>query len=154
MQAWMIWVMVAAGLGVAELVATTLDLALLGIAALSAAGLAALGLPVGIQFLGFCISAVLLMALVRPVVRRHMVNTPPVRSGVARLVGKEAVTLTDVARNSGRVRIGGEEWTARPYDSDLVIPKDTTVEIFAIDGATALVYPREEPLLREDLWQP
>lgn len=154
MHAWMIWVAVAAGLGVAELVATTLDLALLGVAALAAGGLAAIGLPIGIQFLGFCISAVLLMALVRPVVRRHMLSTPPVRSGVARLVGKEAITLTDVARDSGRVRIGGEEWTARPYDSDLVIPKNTAVEIFAIEGATALVYPREDPVLREDLWQP
>ncbi|WP_229669658.1 NfeD family protein [Microlunatus endophyticus] len=141
----MIWVAVAAGLGVAELVATTLDLALLGVAALAGAGLAALGLPIGFQFLGFCISAVLLMAVVRPVVRRHMLTGPPIRSGVARLIGKEAVTLTDVARDSGRVRIGGEEWTARPYDSDLVIPKDTTVEVFAIDGATALVHPRELP---------
>lgn len=148
MHAWMIWVAIAAGLGVAELVATTLDLALLAVAALAAAGAAAIGLPIGIQFLGFCISAVLLMALVRPVVRRHLLTGPPVRSGVARLVGKEAVTLTDVARNSGRVRIGGEEWTARPYDSDLVIPKDTTVDVFAIEGATALVYPREDP------WQP
>ncbi|GAB3926194.1 membrane protein [Microlunatus endophyticus] len=145
MHAWMIWVAVAAGLGVAELVATTLDLALLGVAALAGAGLAALGLPIGFQFLGFCISAVLLMAVVRPVVRRHMLTGPPIRSGVARLIGKEAVTLTDVARDSGRVRIGGEEWTARPYDSDLVIPKDTTVEVFAIDGATALVHPRELP---------
>jgi len=145
MHAWMIWVAVAAGLGVAELVATTLDLALLGVAALAGAGLAALGLPVGFQFLGFCVSAVLLMAVVRPVVRRHMLTGPPIRSGVARLIGKEAVTLTDVARDSGRVRIGGEEWTARPYDSDLVIPKDTTVEVFAIDGATALVHPRELP---------
>lgn len=148
MHAWMIWVAIAAGLGVAELVATTLDLALLGVAALAAAAFASIGMPIGIQFLSFCISAVLLMALVRPVVRRHLLTAPPVRSGVARLVGKEAITLTDVARNSGLVRIGGEEWTARPYDSDLVIPKDTTVEIFAIDGATALVYPREDP------WQP
>jgi len=153
MQAWMIWVAIAAGLGVAELVATTLDLALLGVAALAAAGLAAVGLPIGIQFLGFFFSAVLLMALVRPVVRRHALTTPPVRSGVARLVGKEAVTLTDVAWNTGLVKIGGEEWTARPYDSELVIPKDTTVEVFAIDGATALVYPRDDPLQREDSWQ-
>lgn len=150
----MIWVVIAAGLGVAELVATTLDLALLGVAALSAAGLAAFGLPVGIQFLGFFVSAVLLMALVRPVVRRHALTTPPIRTGVARLVGKEAITLTDVARNTGLVKIGGEEWTARPYDSDLVIPKDTTVEVFAIEGATALVYPRDDPFQREDLWQP
>jgi membrane protein implicated in regulation of membrane protease activity len=145
MQAWLIWVFVAAGLGVAELATTTMDLVLLAVAALSAAGIAAIGLPIWLQFFTFCIVTVVMMAVVRPVVRRHLLPATPIRTGVARLVGKEAITLTEVGRNSGRVKIGGEEWTARPYDSDLVIPKDTTVEVFEIDGATALVYPREDP---------
>jgi membrane protein implicated in regulation of membrane protease activity len=41
------------------------------------------------------------------------------------------------------VRIGGEEWSARPYDETLTIPKGTTVDVLQIEGATALVYPRE-----------
>ena len=66
------------------------------------------------------------------------------RSGVAALVGREAIVLTEVDRQSGRVRIGGEEWTARPYDPDVVIPPGTYVDVFAIEGATALVHPRED----------
>ena len=48
--------------------------------------------------------------------------------------------------HSGRVRIGGEEWSARSYDETdetLVIPVGRTVDVMQIEGATALVYPRE-----------
>lgn len=148
MQAWLVWMMLAGGLGVAELAVGTLDLALLAVAALAAAGVGALGLPIGIQFLTFCVTAMLLLVLVRPIARRHLARTPLIRSGTAALVGKEAVTLTDVAREDGRVRIGGEEWTARPYAADEVIPEGTVCDVFAIEGATALVHPREEPWLR------
>ena len=50
-----------------------------------------------------------------------------------------AVRLLDV----GLFRIGGEEWSARSYDETLVIPVGITVDVMQIEGATALVYPRE-----------
>ena len=59
-----------------------------------------------------------------------------VRSGTTRLIVK-------VTAHDGRVRIGGEEWSARAYDESLVIPVGTTVDVIQIEGATALVYPRE-----------
>jgi membrane protein implicated in regulation of membrane protease activity len=65
------------------------------------------------------------------------------RTGTAALVGRPAVVLDEVSEHSGRVRIGGEEWSARPYDENLVIPTGTKVDVMQIDGATALVYPRE-----------
>ncbi|HEY9291990.1 MAG TPA: NfeD family protein [Microlunatus sp.] len=145
MQAWLIWLAVAAGLGFVELAAMTLDFALLAVAALAAAGVAAIGLPVGVQFLTFFLVAVLMALLVRPVARRHLTRAPAIRSGTAALVGRSALTLTEVGRDSGRVKIGGEEWSARAYDADLVIPQGTTVDVFAIEGATALVYPQEAP---------
>jgi membrane protein implicated in regulation of membrane protease activity len=144
MQGWLVWLLIAAALGAAELLSGTLDLVLLACAALIAGGTAALGLPVGLQFVAFCISAVLVIIVVRPIARRAITRGPVMRSGVAALVGREAVVLTEVDRQSGRVRIGGEEWTARPYDPDVVIPPGTYVDVFAIEGATALVHPREE----------
>lgn len=152
MFAWLIWLAIAGGLGAVELIATTFDFALLAVAALAAAGVAALGLGIAPQFLTFCIVAVLLLVLVRPLVRRHLQQAPPVRSGVAALVGKEGLTLTEVARHSGRVKIGGEEWTARPYDAHLVIPEGATVDVFAIEGATALVHPQDEIIAQENVW--
>ncbi len=131
MPAWLVWLVIALVLGAAETLTATLDLVLVAVAA---------GM-----FGAFALSAVLLVLVVRPVARRQLVQGPPVRDNVAALVGCEAVALTEVTRSSGLVRLRGEEWTARPYDADLVIPKGATVDVLAIDGATALVYPQEEP---------
>jgi membrane protein implicated in regulation of membrane protease activity len=51
--------------------------------------------------------------------------------------------LEEVTGHTGRVRIGGEVWSARSYDESLVIPVGRIVDVMQIDGATALVYPRE-----------
>jgi hypothetical protein len=34
-------------------------------------------------------------------------------------------------------------WSSRPYDETLVIPVGASVDVLLIEGATALVYPRE-----------
>jgi membrane protein implicated in regulation of membrane protease activity len=145
MQSWFLWLILAAVLGTAEVMTATLDLLLLALAALAAAGAAGLGLGIGLQLLVFAVTAAAMITLVRPVARRHLLSHPQLRSGVAALVGREAVVLRQVGREPGRVRIGGEEWSARSYDPDLVIPEGTTVDVFAIEGATALVHPREDP---------
>ncbi|HET6298018.1 MAG TPA: NfeD family protein [Kribbella sp.] len=145
MQSWLLWLTIAAVLGIAELMTATLDLLLLAVAALAAAALGALGLGIGLQLLAFAVTAAAMITLVRPVARRHLTGTPQLRTGVAALIGREAVVLSPVGRDPGRVRIGGEEWTARSYDPDLLIPAGTRVDVFAIEGATALVHPREEP---------
>ncbi|GAA1596673.1 NfeD family protein [Kribbella sancticallisti] len=145
MQSWHLWLMVAGLLGVAELMTATLDLLLLAVAALAAGGAAALGLGLALQLVAFGVTAAAMITLVRPVARRHLTSYPQLRTGVAALIGKEAVVLSPVGREPGRVRIGGEEWSARSYDPDLMIPAGTTVDVFAIEGATALVHPREDP---------
>ncbi len=58
-------------------------------------------------------------------------------------MGKPAQVLTAVSGTGGRVRIDGEEWTARSYDETLVISPGTTVDVIEISGATAIVYPRD-----------
>lgn len=145
MQSWLLWLAIAAVLGTVELLTATLDLALLAVAALAAAGAAAIGLGTGLQLLAFAVTAVAMITLVRPVARRSLTRTPQLRSGTAALIGREAIVLSPVGRDTGLVRIGGEEWTARAYDPDLVLPAGTTVDVFAIEGATALVHPREDP---------
>jgi len=145
MQSWVLWLIVAAVLGSAELMTATFDLLLLAVAALAAAGIAALGLGVGFQVLAFVVTAAAMVTLVRPVARRHLTGHPQLRTGVAALMGREAVVLAPCDRDAGRVRIGGEEWSARAYDPGLTIPTGTRVDVFAIEGATALVHPQEEP---------
>ena len=145
MQSWILWVIVAAVLGTAELMAATFDLLLLALAALAAGAIAGIGLGIGFQVLTFAVTAATLAVLVRPVARRHLTGHPQLRTGVAALIGREAVVLAPCDRDAGRVRIGGEEWSARSYDPHLHIPAGTRVDVFAIEGATALVHPQEEP---------
>ena len=107
------------------------------------AGLAAVGLPVVLQVVVFAVVAVSGVVLVRPVALRHMSQPQLERFGVDALVGKRAYVVREVTDRDGRVRIDGEEWTARPFDESLVIPVGAAVDVMRISGTTAFVYPRE-----------
>ena len=52
--------------------------------------------------------------------------------------------MTQVDRNGGQVRIGGEVWSARTYDTSQVIPAGGRGDVVEIDGATAVVLPLED----------
>ena len=62
-----------------------------------------------------------------------------VRTGVAALVGTEAVVLEAVDGRDGRIKLAGEVWSARAYDGDSVFSVGQRVHVLEIDGATALV---------------
>lgn len=143
MLSWIVWLIVAAVLGVAELLTTTLAFGLIAVAAVVAAvvGTVHLGLP--LQLAAFVASAAAGLGVVRPIAMRHIKQPPQLRTGTAALVGRTAIVLEEVTEHGGRIRIGGEEWSSRPYDDSLVIPVGTKVDVMQIDGATALVYPRE-----------
>ncbi len=143
MHWWVIWLVIAGVLGVAELLTLTLALGMIAGAALVTAVPAALGLPVPAQFGVFAVSVAVAMGVGWPAARRHRRQPPHLRTGTAALVGRSALVLEEVSAHSGRVKIGGEEWSGRSYDETLVIPAGTTVDVMQIDGATALVYPRE-----------
>jgi membrane protein implicated in regulation of membrane protease activity len=143
MNAWIAWLIVAAVLGVAELMTTTFALGIIAVAALVAAGVGGLQAGLPFQLLAFVVAAGAGLGFVLPVARRHIRQPPLLRTGTAALVGKRASVLEEVTGHTGRVRIGGEIWSARSYDETLVIPTGATVDVMQIEGATALVYPRE-----------
>jgi membrane protein implicated in regulation of membrane protease activity len=144
MDVWLVWLLLAAALGAAELFTLSAALGLLGGAAAITAAAAALGLPVPVQLLVFVAGAGAGIWLVRPVVLRHLHAPPTERFGVDALVGRTAHVVRDVSGQGGTVRIDGDEWTARPYDPYApVIPAGAIVSVMAIRGATALVYPKD-----------
>ena len=61
------------------------------------------------------------------------------RTGTDALVGRKAIVTRRVDAAGGRVRIGGEEWSARSYLDDEVYAEGATVDVVKIEGATALV---------------
>jgi membrane protein implicated in regulation of membrane protease activity len=143
MLSWIVWLIVAAVLGVAELLTTTLAFGLIAAAAVVAAVIGTFDLGLPLQLAAFVVAAGAGLAFVRPIALRHIKQPPALRTGTAALVGRSAIVLQEVTEHSGRIRIGGEEWSSRAYDESLVIPVGTKVDVMQIDGATALVYPRE-----------
>jgi membrane protein implicated in regulation of membrane protease activity len=141
MPAWVAWVIVAVFLAVGE--AFTPGLFFLGpiaVAAVSASVAAAVGAAIWLQALVFGIGAFAAVGLLRPIARAHLTMPHAIRTGAAALEGARAVVLQRVDDNGGRVRIGGEEWSARSYVPDEVFDTGQHVEVARIEGATALVY--------------
>jgi membrane protein implicated in regulation of membrane protease activity len=143
MESWIVWLVLAALLGVAEVMTTTLALGLLAVAAGVAAIVGAVGLSLPFQIGAFAVAAAAGLGVVRPLAVRHIRQPPALRTGTSALIGKPASVIEEVTALGGRVRIGGELWSARSYDEARVIPAGSTVDVFAIEGATALVHPRE-----------
>jgi len=136
---WVYWLIAAAVLAAGEVATLGFFLGAVSLATLPAALAAALGASVAVQLFVFIIGSIASLALLRPVARRHLRTPPAIRTGTAALVGARAVVLDQVHADGGRVKIGGEEWTARPYDEDDVYEEGARVEVMKIQGATALV---------------
>jgi membrane protein implicated in regulation of membrane protease activity len=143
MESWIVWLIVAAVLGVAELLTTTFAFGLIAVAAVVAAVVGAFHLSFALQLVAFAVAAGAGLVFVRPIAVRHIRQPPVLRTGTAALVGRSAIVLEEVTEHGGRVRIDGEEWSSRPYDETLVIPVGAKVDVMEIKGATVLVYPRE-----------
>jgi membrane protein implicated in regulation of membrane protease activity len=116
---------------------------MLGGTAVIASVFAAIGMPMTLQLLVFAFASVAGFVALRPITQRHRRQPRPEHFGVAALAGRPAYVIQDVTDRDGTVCISGEEWTARALDESLVIPAGATVDVIQIDGATAVVYPRE-----------
>jgi membrane protein implicated in regulation of membrane protease activity len=137
----LLWAIAAVLLAVGEILTPGLFfLGPVAVAAVIACLLALLGLGAAVQIIGFIVASVASIAVLRPLARSHLHVPPLLRTGTAALVGSKALVLERVDINGGRVRIGGEEWSARAYLEDQVLEAGERVEVVKIEGATALVY--------------
>jgi len=136
---WVWWVVTAVLLLLAESATGTLALLMAAIGAAVAAGLGVLGVPLAGQLPAFVAVSVGLIAFLRPAVMRHQ-SLPGLRTGVAALVGSDALVTSRVDAHTGRIKLSGQVWTARSYDPEAVFEPGTMVHVLEIDGATALVH--------------
>ncbi|MGH2972879.1 MAG: NfeD family protein [Gaiellaceae bacterium] len=141
MPGWLAWSIAAVLLAVGEVFTPGMFfLGPVALAAVAGAVAAAVGAAAWLQLVVFIAGSVASLGLLRPIARAHLRMPAAIRTGAAALEGGHAMVLQRVDRNGGRVRIGGEEWSARAYMDDQVIEPGTQVEIVKIEGATALVY--------------
>jgi membrane protein implicated in regulation of membrane protease activity len=140
---WIIWLVVACVLGLAELHATSFYLAPFAAGALLASVVALIGVGAIGSVVVFGAGSAVAFAALRPVARRHRRLPPAMRTGAAALVGRRAIVLERIANDEGVgcVRIDGEVWTARSYDEDQILEPGQKVDVVEIRGATAMVMP-------------
>ena len=144
-NAWAVWLGIAAFLGIAELVSLDLVLVMLAVGAGAGAITAALGAGGAAQIIVAGITAIAMLALVRPSLIARLHQGPELVLGTKKLLGQRAtVTERITGLAVGRISLAGETWSAAPYDEHDVIEPGTTVEVFEIRGATAYVHPIPE----------
>src|SRR3954466_1428464 len=133
MDAWVLWLIAAVVLAVAEVVNTSFYLFPFSIGAGGAALVALAGARSPIAIAVFVVLAAVSFGIGRPIARRHLSMPPQVRTGTAALIGRGAIVLERIANDEGIgcVRIDGEVWTARSYD-DVVIEPGARVHVMEI----------------------
>ena len=137
---WESWLALAVVFGVLELVSLDLFLVMLAGGAVVGAATAVVGGPIPLQIVMAMITAVGLLGVIRPSVVRRLHSGPDLKIGADALIGKRATVLHELVHGTpGRVKIGGEEWTAEPYDEDDRIEAGEVVDVVQIKGATAYV---------------
>ena len=139
---WETWLALSIGLGVAEMFSLDLILAMLAAGAVIGMVAALIGLPVVAQILLALAASVAALALVRPAFVKRLHGGPELSLGHGKLVGTRCLVTEEITGlAAGRIKAGGETWTALPYDENLRIQAGETVEILQIKGATAYVHP-------------
>jgi membrane protein implicated in regulation of membrane protease activity len=137
---WETWLMIAVALGVLELLSADLILIMLAGGALVGMVVAVFGLPVAVQIVVALGAAVGLLAVIRPSMVHRLHAGPTLRTGADALIGERGFVLEPLSHATpGRVKIGGDVWTAKPYDEDDQIEAGAAVDVVSIKGATAYV---------------
>ena len=140
MHFW-IWLALAGGFLVAEILTMSLLFLSFSIAALMGAFASALWVDSPAQWISFSIAALLSLLIIRPFMKKYLFRkSSDSRTGVDALIHLEGTTLTEITSSSGSIRLREENWSARSEVG--VIPKASTVEVIRIDGAVAIVVPK------------
>jgi membrane protein implicated in regulation of membrane protease activity len=137
---WLLW-LIAAGLFAAGELASV-DFVLLMFAGGAVGGMlvALAGGAVALQFLAFVAISLAMLAVVRPIAKRHLTQGQPEQlDGVQVVVGKTARVTRAVDRHSGRIKLGADEWSARSQHEGEAFAIGATVRILQVEGATAVV---------------
>jgi membrane protein implicated in regulation of membrane protease activity len=146
-NAWAIWLSLAFLLAIAEIMSLDLVLIMLAVGALGGA-VAALAAPSlwWLQILVATGISISMLLLLRPTLLAKVRSMPGYRSSTAKMVGSSGVAVSQIDKSGGEIKVDGQSWTARPYSSDVVIEQGTEIEVYEIDGAIAVVYPKHGQL--------
>jgi len=137
-MAAVVWLVVGLLLIAAEVLTSGFVLIMFGMGALVAAGFAALGAGPLVEVAAFGGTAVALITVARPVLKRRL-YTAHVLTNVEALIGDRAIVVSTVDARGGKIKLRGEFWSARAFDETEVLEPGHAVTVMSISGATAVV---------------
>ena len=140
---WILWLVLAVGLIVAEIFTLGFVLLWFGIGALAAALVGFTGLGFGWQFMTFAVVSITLTVMSRTILAKYFGHGDHdrMKSGVDSLPGKvgTVTTASQGALNEGAVKVFGSTWTAFPMDGDETLVEGEKVEVVEIKGSSIYV---------------
>ena len=136
---WLAWVGLALALGAVEVVSVAFVFLMLAGGALAGAVAAAVGFPLEVQVISAVVVAGALLLLVRPIIKGRFMVPDHRDIGAIAQVGRVAMVLQTVTEHDGRVKLGGETWSARTAPNTAACLPGQEVRVVSIEGATAIV---------------
>ncbi len=103
-------------------------------------------LPLWLQITAFFVVSGVLLALLRPLAKKHL--APKIeKTNVDALIDTVAIVTEEIDNlaSCGQIKVNGMEWTARSSDG-ATIPAGTQVKIDRIQGVKAFVSPVNMPV--------
>jgi membrane protein implicated in regulation of membrane protease activity len=139
-NSWLVWLGLALVLAAVEVASVDFVFSMLAGGALAGAVMAAFGVPFAVQVIVAVLVAGALLAGVRPLAKRYF-TIPEGHGGIGSRaqVGRSAIVLETVTEHDGRVKLGGETWSARALPGAATYLPGQEVRVASIEGATAIV---------------
>lgn len=139
---WYWWAGLAILLFIAEIFVPGFFLFCLGVGCVGGSIMAALGLGPAVQLITFSVFTLASFFMLRPIMKKRMLQGPDVRTNKDALVGQRGRVTQDFepGLRLGRVAAGGDDWRAETV-SDRALRIGDLVEIVRVESNTLIVKP-------------
>lgn len=136
-ELWLVLLIVFLIIEVATLGLTTIWFAGGALAAMLAA---ILHVPLAFQIILFFLVSLVLLFFTRPIAVKYF-NRDRIKTNVESLVGKRGIVTEEIdnIHAKGTVTMNGQEWSARSFAENEVIPQGAVVTVMAISGVKLIV---------------
>lgn len=139
-----VWVILIVAFIIAEIATLGLTTIWFAGGAAVALGVCIAGGSIWVQIVVFIVVSLVLMALIRPYAKKRF-NTKRTRTNVDSVLDQTGIVLKQIdnLQAQGLVKIGGQEWTARSTDPEVVIEPGEEVVVDRVEGVKVIVRKKE-----------
>ena len=112
---------------------------------------AALGASLPVQAAVFLIVSGVCLVLTRPLAQKY-INSRAQTTNADRVVGKIGIVTEEVnpVLGTGRITVQGQDWGAKPFQENQIIPAGTTVSVLSMAGVRLIVDPVKNAEVKEE----